>query len=108
MKLSEKTCSPCQGKLSRLTKAEIQNLASQLTNWQVVEEKFLERRHKTKNFVTALEMANKVAMIAEEQNHHPDLLIQWGMLGIKIWTHAADGLTENDFILAAQIDKVMP
>jgi 4a-hydroxytetrahydrobiopterin dehydratase len=106
-KLSEKRCSPCQGELPLLSKAEIQNLVSQLHNWHVEEEKFLVRQYKTKNFASALALANKVGMVAEEQGHHPDLFIAWGMLSIKIWTHAANGLSENDFILAAKIDKVM-
>ena len=106
-KLSEKKCSPCQGELPPLSKAEIQSLVSQLPNWQVEEEKFLVRQYKKNNFASALALANKVGMVAEEQGHHPDLFIAWGMLGVKIWTHAANGLTENDFILAAKIDKVI-
>ncbi len=106
-KLNEKKCSPCRGELPRLSNSEIQSLVSLLLNWHVEEEKFLVRQYKTKDFASALALANKVGMLAEEQGHHPDLFIAWGVLGIKIWTHVANGLTENDFILAAKIDKIM-
>jgi 4a-hydroxytetrahydrobiopterin dehydratase len=54
----------------------------------------------------SLDLANKIGGIAEEQGHHPDLLVRWGELGIEVWTHAIDGLSEADFILAAKIDRL--
>jgi 4a-hydroxytetrahydrobiopterin dehydratase len=106
-RLAKKKCVPCKGNLPCLTKSERQNLICQLQSWQIEEEKFLKRHYQTKDFKSALALANKVGVIAEEEGHHPDLLIGWGMLDIKIWTHTANGLTENDFILAAKIDQAM-
>jgi 4a-hydroxytetrahydrobiopterin dehydratase len=106
-RLAEKKCMPCKGALPCLTNTEIQNLIGQLQNWRIEEEKFLTRNYQTTDFKSALALGNKVGIIAEEQGHHPDLLIRWGMLGIKIWTHTSNGLTENDFILAAKIDQVL-
>lgn len=54
----------------------------------------------------AMTLANKIAEIAEQEGHHPDLHIRWGELRVEIWTHAVNGLTENDFILAAKIDSL--
>ena len=58
------------------------------------------------NFIRAMEFANKVADLAEAEGHHPDLTISWGKCGVQLWTHKVNGLTENDFILAAKVDKL--
>jgi 4a-hydroxytetrahydrobiopterin dehydratase len=106
-KLAEKKCLACHGSPPLLAEAQINSLLGQLSNWQVEGGKFLTRQYKSADFISALSLANKVGAIAEEEQHHPDLLVIWGMLGIKIWTHAAHSLTENDFILAAKIDRLM-
>lgn len=62
---------------------------------------------KTKNFLESLALANKIGEVAEEQGHHPDLLVRWGELNIELWTHKIDGLSEADFILAAKIDRLI-
>ena len=59
-----------------------------------------------KNFAEALSFANKIGAIAEEENHHPDLAVKWGVVGVELSTHAIGGLSENDFILAAKIDRI--
>ena len=64
----------------------------------------LEREFAFKNFRQAMTLANEIAEIAEDQKHHPDMLVGWGRLRITLFTHAIDGLHENDFILAAKID----
>ncbi|MBI4533312.1 MAG: 4a-hydroxytetrahydrobiopterin dehydratase, partial [Candidatus Melainabacteria bacterium] len=56
-------------------------------------------------FRQALDLANKVGEIAEQQGHHPDLFVAWGELRVELWTHKVNGLTESDFILAAKIDR---
>nr|AQQ74989.1 hypothetical protein [uncultured bacterium] len=59
-----------------------------------------------KDFADALAFANKAGAIAEEEQHHPDLTVKWGTVGIELSTHAIGGLSENDFILAAKIDRI--
>ena len=105
--LSSKSCVPCAGGVPPLSESERERLLPQLDGeWQVVEGHHLERTLRFDDFMGALEMANKVGELAEEEGHHPDLLVRWGELGVKIWTHKIDGLTESDFILAAKVDRL--
>src|SRR5262249_50947429 len=104
MGLARKTCVPCQAGMPPLEPAEAAVLLRELNGWEVIDGKKLFKRIKVENFARSLDLANKVGALAEQQNHHPDLLVRWGALNIEIWTHAIDGLTENDFILAAKID----
>ncbi|AFC72089.1 pterin-4-alpha-carbinolamine dehydratase [Rickettsia rhipicephali] len=94
--LSEKRCVPCEGGVPPLEKKEIDKLLVQLQS---------EWKYKFSNFIKAMEFANKITEIAEQEAHHPDLTISWGACSVEIWTHKIDGLTENDFILAAKIES---
>ena len=107
MSLADKTCVPCHGGVPKLTREQFQSLLGELKDWQVVDDQRLHKVVKTKDFEKALKLANNVGEIAEEQQHHPDLLVRWGSLTIDLWTHAIDGLSEADFILAAKIDKLL-
>jgi len=89
-----------------LTAQEIQPLAEQVSDWSVVNNHHIEKEYKFPDFQTALDFVNKAGAIAEEQGHHPDIYLAWGKVGVKVWTHKIDGLTESDFILAAKIDEV--
>ena len=71
------------------------------------QENILYKEYYFDNFIDAIKFANEVAEIAELQNHHPDLEISWGKCKVKIWTHSINGLTENDFILAAKINSLL-
>jgi 4a-hydroxytetrahydrobiopterin dehydratase len=104
--LSEKTCIPCKGGVPPLTAAEIRPLAPQVPDWKVVNNHHLERQLTFPDFKTALRFVNQVGELAENQGHHPDITLAWGKVGITIWTHKIDGLTESDFILAAKIDRL--
>ena len=106
MGLSEKTCVPCRGGVLPLTTAEIQPLASQVDHWNVMDNHHVEKEFKFPDFKAALDFVNRVGIIAEEQGHHPDIFLAWGRTEITLWTHAIDGLTESDFIMAAKIDQV--
>jgi 4a-hydroxytetrahydrobiopterin dehydratase len=77
---------------------------AELHGWSVMNDHHLIKTIKTKNFKRALEFANKIGALAEEEGHHPDLLVRWGELKVELWTHKVDGLTEADFVLAAKID----
>ena len=104
--LAEKNCVPCRGDVPALKGAELHDLSHQLPNWEVVNEHHIHRVFKFPDFVKALAFVNRVGAIAEEQGHHPDIQLTWGRAEITIWTHAVNGLTESDFILAAQIDRI--
>ena len=64
------------------------------------------REFKFKDFVRAMKFVNKVAELAEEQGHHPDIHVHYNNVTLELWTHDVDGLSENDFILAAKVDKL--
>ena len=103
--LAEKTCVPCRGGVPPLTAEEIKPFAAQVDNWKVTNNHHIEKEFKFPDFKAALDFTNKVGAIAEDQGHHPDIFLAWGSVGVKIWTHKIDGLTESDFILAAKIDR---
>ncbi len=105
--LADKECVPCKGGIPPLKGAELENLAKQLEGWQVVKEHHLAKTYKFPNFVTALAFVNRVGELAERVGHHPDLSLAWGKVGVEIWTHKIDGLTESDFIFAAKTDALL-
>ncbi len=108
--LADKTCVPCRGGVPPLKGDELSAMHRQLrefANWNVVDEHQLVRSYKFPDFKLALGFVNRVGALAEEQGHHPDILLGWGKVEITTWTHAVDGLTESDFILAAKIDKLL-
>lgn len=107
MTLTEKKCVPCEGGVPAIEGAEIENYTCQLkSKWDVVDEKMLRRAFTFPDFKSAMDFANQVAAIAEEEGHHPDLHISWGKVVIELYTHAIGGLSENDFIVAAKIDAI--
>ena len=104
--LAEKTCVPCRGGVPPLTSEQIRPLAAQVENWHVINTHHIEREFRFPDFKTALNFTNKVGAIAEEQGHHPDILLTWGKAEITLWTHKINGLSESDFIMAAKIDRL--
>src|SRR5262249_20259846 len=104
--LAAKTCVPCRGGVPPLKGTALTDLAKQVPHWQVVNEHHLTRSFTFPDFRQALDFVNQVGAIAEEQGHHPNILLTWGRAEITIWTHKIDGLTESDFILAAKIDQL--
>jgi 4a-hydroxytetrahydrobiopterin dehydratase len=106
--LAEKTCIPCKGGTPPLTGDALHQLSHQLPNWKVIDEHHITRAFTFPDFQKALDFVNRVGAVAEEQGHHPDILLTWGKAEITLWTHSAKGLTESDFILAAKIDQLHP
>jgi 4a-hydroxytetrahydrobiopterin dehydratase len=84
---------------------DLEALHRQLPDWEVVSEHHLHKAFRYPDFQKALEFVNRAGAIAEEQGHHPDILLGWGKAEVTIWTHKIDGLTESDFVLAAKIDQ---
>lgn len=107
MDLTNKKCVPCEGGVPPFTPEEVETYQKEIDpEWNVLEGKRLERRYKFKNFKEAMQFVNKVAEVAEEQQHHPDIKIFYSLVTITLWTHAISGLSENDFIMAAKIDQI--
>ena len=104
--LASKTCVPCRGGVPALKGAALDALRQQVPQWDVVNEHHVTRLFTFPDFVQALAFVNKVGALAEQQGHHPDILLTWGKAEITLWTHKVDGLTESDFIMAAKIDKL--
>ncbi|MGO9127284.1 MAG: 4a-hydroxytetrahydrobiopterin dehydratase [Terriglobales bacterium] len=106
--LASKDCVPCRGGVPPLKGEQLHAFSHQLPNWKVVNEHHITRAFSFPDFKQALDFVNRVGAVAEEQGHHPDILLKWGNAEITIWTHKIDGLTESDFIMAAKIDSLYP
>ena len=92
-----------------LSESEVKDYLPQVPDWEVVEVddlKQLVRQFKFSNFVEALEFTNKIGELAEEEDHHPSILVEWGKVTLTWWTHAVGGLHLNDFITAAKSDQI--
>ena len=108
-KLLSLKCVACRGGEPTLTDAQIEDLHQQVPEWQVIEAdgvKRLQRVFKLKDFVDAIAFTNKVGVIAEEENHHPLVITEWGKVTVQWWTHKIHGLHKNDFIMAAKTDEL--
>lgn len=105
--LSEKTCTACEGIEKALNDTQIKNLMSQLNDWQVSDNKMLKKNLKFADFYQTMSFINAIAYIANQENHHPDISFGYNYCEITYFTHALDGLTHNDFICAAKIDKLL-
>ena len=106
--LIQSKCIPCEGGISPLTAADYKPYLAQLDSWTVIDSKKLEREFIHKDFTVALKFVNQVGEIAEQEGHHPDILIHdWNKVKITLRTHAIKGLSVNDFIIAAKIDKLI-
>lgn len=105
--LANKKCIPCSVGVPTLMEGEIMELKKSLKKgWEVIDNKKLKKTYKFKDFKEALDFTNKVGNLAEEEGHHPDIYLSWGKVALELWTHKIGGLHENDFILAAKIDKI--
>jgi 4a-hydroxytetrahydrobiopterin dehydratase len=108
--LAQRHCVACKPGTPPLPQQEIDRLLLEVPDWSVEEAEGhlrLARTVKFKGFMPGVELVNRIAPIAEAEGHHPDLLLSYGSLTIWLTTHAAGGLTDNDFILAARLDKVI-
>ena len=109
--LLKKKCKPCEGCIPALDISEIHKYQKKIDGWEVKSNEkkiyFLEKKFKFKNFLNSQKFINEVSKISENEGHHPDILFGWGYAKIKITTHAIEGLSENDFILAAKIDQII-
>lgn len=106
MKLARRTCVPCRGGVPPLKGDELTDLHQRLAGgWKIVGEHHLNKEYPFEDFAAALAFVGRIGAIAEEQGHHPDIYLAWGIVRVDIWTHKIEGLTESDFILAAKFDE---
>ena len=109
--LLNKKCIPCEGGILPFDISEIHKYQKKVDGWDIFQDKkkifFLIKKFKFKNFFDSHNFINNVGAISESEGHHPDILFGWGYAEIKITTHAIEGLSQNDFILAAKIDQLI-
>ena len=109
--LTKKKCVPCEGGVIPFDISEIHIYQKKVDGWDILKNEknifHLYKRYVFKNFLDSQSFINKVGEISENEGHHPDILFGWGYAEIKITTHAIEGLSENDFILAAKIDQII-
>ena len=107
--LLNKKCTPCEGGVIPFDVSEIHKYQKKVDGWSVIKNEknifFLKKEFNFKNFIESQNFVNQVGKISEEEGHHPDISFGWGYATVSITTHAIEGLSENDFILAAKIDK---
>jgi 4a-hydroxytetrahydrobiopterin dehydratase len=104
--LASKECVPCKGGTPPLSGPRLEALAGDLGgDWRVHDGHHLEKEYRFEDFRSGMDFAIRVGELAEEQGHHPDIYIAWGMVRLTIWTHKVDGLTESDFVFAAKADR---
>lgn len=107
MELAKRKCVPCEGGVPSLSEEEIMDFLTVVNQgWIAKDNKKITRDFAFVNFTHTMNFVNEVARIAEEEGHHPVMHVHYGKVEIELWTHAIDGLSENDFILAAKIDKL--
>ena len=104
--LADKNCVPCRGGVPPLQGEELEDFHRSVPGWTVTHEHHIHREFGFPDFKPALDFVNRVGDIAENEGHHPDIFLSWGKVGITLWTHKIDGLTESDFIMAAKIDRL--
>ena len=107
MNLGEKKCKPCEGGIPPLDPKEIEELKVHIkSDWKVSENKKLIREYSFVSYRHTMDFVDKAAQLAEEEGHHPVMHVYYGRVVIELWTHAIDGLSENDFIMAYKMDKL--
>jgi 4a-hydroxytetrahydrobiopterin dehydratase len=105
MDLTRKKCVPCEGGIPRVEGPALEALLGSVTGWQLAGDRI--RKHlRFRDFRAAMAFLSAMADLAESEGHHPDFCVHYSTVDVEIWTHAAGGLTENDFILAAKIDRI--
>ncbi len=106
MNLTQKKCIPCETGVAPFTAEQAAEMMKEVPLWTLtLDSKSILREFSFEDFAEAMVFANEIAAIAENEGHHPDLLIKCGSVSVTLATHSIGGLSENDFILAAKIDE---
>ena len=105
--LATRTCTPCKGGTPPMAEEEARAMLAQAPGWELLEQgKRIERTFRFTNFKGALDFVNGVGAVAEDEQHHPDVTFGWGYATVSLFTHKIKGLHENDFIMAAKINRL--
>jgi 4a-hydroxytetrahydrobiopterin dehydratase len=107
--LASRRCVPCEGGTPPIKGEELQRMLGQLDGWELVEGaggNRIEKEYRFPDFRQALDFVNRLGEVAEEEGHHPDVYLTWGKVRVALSTHSIGGLSENDFILAAKVDRL--
>tara|TARA_B110000240_G_C13361609_1_gene394201 strand:+ start:414 stop:758 length:345 start_codon:yes stop_codon:yes gene_type:complete len=109
--LFDEKCVPCEGGILPFDISEIHKYQKKIDGWEVKKNEkkifFLEKNYVFDNFINSQKFVIEIGKISEDENHHPDISFGWGYAKIVITTHAIEGLSKNDFILAAKIDQII-
>jgi 4a-hydroxytetrahydrobiopterin dehydratase len=106
--LRAKHCVPCRGGIPALTRSEAEAYLAQVPDWSLPEDAHhIERRFRFDDFAQAMAFVNRVGELAEHEGHHPEICFGWGWAGVRWYTHKIAGLHENDFIMAAKVDRLL-
>ena len=105
MDLTKMKCVPCEGIGRAMSPADARKMIKNLPGWKI-RGKMIAREFKFKDFVGSVKFINRVMKVAESNGHHPDLHVHWNRVTVEMWTHAVGGLSQNDFVVAAKIDRV--
>ena len=105
--LTEQSCEACRADAPKIADSEKHDLLDEVPDWQLIElegEEQLQRVFRFRNFAEALAFTNKIGALAEAEGHHPAMLLEWGKVTVRWWTHKIGGLHRNDFIMSARTD----
>lgn len=103
--LAKMHCVPCEGGVPKLEPDAIWRHLAQVPGWELAGNR-IRKRYEFRDFVAAMKFVNAMADLAEQQGHHPDFTVHYNRVEVSVWTHAVDGLSQNDFVLAAKIDEI--
>ena len=106
MNLTKKKCIPCEAGTEPFSEKQADEFLKQISGWEL-KNGHLYKKFKFKDFKEAMKFINSAAEIAEQEGHHPDFCVHYNKVEMEIWTHAINGLSENDFILAAKVDEIL-
>ena len=106
IQLANMACQACAGSAERLTGSDLEQYLAEVPKWTVIEASRIERTFKSPDFRSALAFVNRVGELVELGQHHPDIHLAYGKVRVELWTHKVRGLSVNDFILAAKIDRI--
>lgn len=107
MELAEQKCKPCSGDTPPLEGEELQSYKKRVDErWELIDDHHLKRDYDFKNFRQALDFTVKIGEMSEEEGHHSEIVLTWGKVSVTVYTHAIDGLSDNDFIWAAKADQL--
>ena len=106
--LSEQTCEACRIEAPKLSEAEISTLIPDLMEWTLLQSPMhqLKKVFNFKDYQSAINFTNNLTKIADEEDHHPKIVLEWGKVTVLLWSHKIEGLHKNDFICASKTDSL--